>query len=135
MGVFMMKKALVIATALLTLGSTVALAEQGGFTGPSGASQKGGYTGPKATGSVKTVAQVKEMRDDTKVTLQGNIVKHLGKEKYTFKDKTGEITIEIDDDDWRGVTVGPNDLVEIYGEVDKDWNSVEIDVDTIRKVK
>ncbi|MFD1261041.1 YgiW/YdeI family stress tolerance OB fold protein [Entomomonas asaccharolytica] len=131
-----MKKALVIATALLTLGSTAAFAQQGGFTGPSSSTtEKGGYSGPRATTSVTTVEQAKQMRDDSKVTLRGNIVKHLGKEKYTFKDNTGEITVEIDDDDWRGVTVGPNDLVEIYGEVDKDWNSVEIDVDTIRKVK
>lgn len=130
-----MKKTLAIATVLLTLGSTAALAQQGGFTGSAGSNQKGGYTGPKATGTITTVVQAKEMRDDSKVTLQGTIIKQLGKEKYLFKDKTGEIIIEIDDDDWRGVTAGPNDLVEIYGEVDKDWNSVEIDVDTIRKLK
>ena len=32
------------------------------------------------------------------------------------------------------VTVTPKDTVEIQGEVDKDWNSVEIDVKQIRKV-
>lgn len=129
-----MKKALVIAT-MLALGTTAAFAQQGGFTGPSATStnQVGGFTGPKS--NITTVAQAKQMRDDTKVTLRGNIVQSLGKEKYLFKDSTGEITIEIDHEDWRGVTVGPNDLVEIYGEVDKDWNSVEIDVDVVRKVK
>ena len=35
---------------------------------------------------------------------------------------------------WNGVTVTPKDTVEIQGEVDKDWNSVEIDVKQIRKV-
>lgn len=128
-----MKKALII-SALLALGTTTAIAQQGGFTGPSTttAEQGGGFTGPKA--GVTTVAQTKQMRDDSKVTLRGNIVQHLGKDKYLFKDATGQVTIEIDNEDWRGVTVGPNDLVEIYGEVDKDWNSVEIDVDVVRKV-
>lgn len=115
-----MKKTLLIA-ALLTVGCTGVLAQQGG------------YTGPKST-SVMTVAQAKQMRDDSKVTLRGTIVKQLGDEKYLFKDSTGEITIEIDDDDWNGLAVGANDQIEIYGEVDKDWNSVEIDVDSIRKV-
>lgn len=128
-----MKKALII-SALLALGTTTAFAQQGGFSGPSTSTteQSGGFTGPKA--SVATVAQAKQMRDDSKVTLRGNIVQHLGKDKYLFKDATGQITIEIDDEDWRGVKVGPNDQVEIYGEVDKDWNSVEIDVDVVRKV-
>lgn len=92
----------------------------------------GGYTGPsiKAT----TVSQAKKMSDDTYVTLQGKIIKHLGKDKYLFKDNTGEITIEIDHDKWRGETAGANDQVEIHGEVDKDWSSIKIDVDTIRKL-
>lgn len=130
-----MKKTLIIATTLLALGSTAALAQQGGYTGPSAtAAQKGGFAGPKVTGAM-TVDQAKQMRDDTKVTLRGNVIKHLGDDKYLFKDSSGEITVEIDDEDWRGITVGPNDLVEIYGEVDKDWNSVEIDVDVVRKAK
>lgn len=131
-----MKKIAAIASAL-ALASTMAVANQGGFTGAgsaSSATQKGGYTGPKNT-QVMTIAQAKQMRDDTKVVLRGNIIKQLGHEKYIFKDATGEITIEIDDDDWGGLAVGANDLVEIYGEVDKDWNSVEIDVDSIRKAQ
>lgn len=129
-----MKKTLLIA-ALLTVGCTGVLAQQGGYTGPTTTATKhgGGYTGPKSTG-VMTVAQAKQMRDDSKVTLRGTIVKQLGDEKYLFKDSTGEITIEIDDDDWNGLAVGANDQIEIYGEVDKDWNSVEIDVDSVRKV-
>lgn len=128
-----MKKKLIIAT-VLTLGVTSAFAQQGGYTGPSSAPQaSGGYTGPKVV--TQTVAQAIQMRDDSKVTLRGYIIQHLGKDKYLFEDSTGKVTVEIDDDNWQGLTVGAKDLVEIYGEVDKDWNSVEIDVDRIRKVK
>ncbi len=39
------------------------------------------------------------------------------------KTKTGTIKIEIDDEDWNGVTVGKDDVVQIQGEVDKSWTA------------
>ena len=33
-----------------------------------------------------------------------------------------------------GVTVGPQDTVELIGEVDKDFNKIEFDVDIVKKV-
>ena len=74
------------------------------------------------------------MKDDTHATLQGNIVRQVGHEKYLFKDATGEIVVEIDDEDWGGVTVGPQDTVELIGEIDKDINKIEFDVDIVKKV-
>ncbi len=84
--------------------------------------------------NVITIEEAQNLGDDAYVVLQGNIINKIGDEKYTFQDKTGSITIEIDDDDWDGVDVTPADLVEIQGEVDKGWTSFEIDVDTISKV-
>ncbi len=52
-----------------------------------------------------------------------------------FQDATGTIHVEIDHDEWGGNAVSPTDLVEIKGEVDKDWNSVEIDVKSVAKVQ
>ena len=105
------------------------------YSGPSAATPatKGGYTGPGP--GVSTVAEALNMRDDAHVTLRGTIVRHIGGEKYLFQDKSGSITVEIDDEDWNGLTVSATDMVEIRGEVDKDWNSVEVDVDTIRKAE
>ena len=82
-----------------------------------------------------TVAKAKTLKDDTYVSLKGNILSKTGDEKYLFQDKTGTIEIEIDDDNWRGVEVGPNDTVIIEGEVDKDWNKVSIDVNSIKLAK
>lgn len=96
-------------------------------------SQGGGFTGPGP--SLVSVAQAKSMRDDTQVALRGYIIQSLGDEKYTFKDDSGTITVEIDDDDWGGLKVGPTDLVEIHGEVDKEWTSVEIDADRVTKAQ
>lgn len=84
--------------------------------------------------NVITVEEAKNMNDDAYVILQGYITDRNGDEKYVFQDKTGSITVEIDDDDWDGVDVSPADLVEIQGEIDKGWMAVEIDVDTISKV-
>jgi uncharacterized protein (TIGR00156 family) len=82
--------------------------------------------------STKTVAEAKQMRDDSKVALEGYIVKQLGPEHYTFRDDTGEIEVEIDDDEWRGQTVRPETKISIDGEVDRDSTSVSIDVDRLR---
>ncbi len=92
---------------------------------------KGGFVGNE---NIVTVMQVKEMRDDTDVILKGKIVGQLKGDKYTFEDSTGSITVEIDDDDWRGQTVTPADTVKIYGEVDRGMTKTEIDVDTIQKL-
>ena len=47
------------------------------------------------------------MRDDTPVTLTGEIVSSLCNEKHLFRDATGKIMVRIDDEDWRGISVTP----------------------------
>lgn len=39
--------------------------------------------------------------------------------------------MEIDNEDWRGVTVTPKDTIVIQGEIDKDFFKTEIDVDSV----
>ena len=94
----------------------------------------GGFEGPSVNQSaaVISVQEALNLNDEDKVVLQGNIINSLGDEKYTFKDATGEVIIEIDDEDWKGVKVTPENTVEIVGEVDKDINEpTAIDVDTV----
>lgn len=95
-------------------------------------SSMGGFVGGSET--IVTIKQVKEMRDDVPVVVQGNIVQRMGDEKYLFEDKTGSITVEIDDEDWRGQTVSPSDTVKLYGEVDAGLFKTEIDVDYVEKM-
>jgi len=104
----------------------------GGYKGNSapGATGSGDFTGASTVLSVK---QAKSMKDDEKVTLRGTIESHIGSDKYIFKDASGTIEIEIDDRCWAGQTISATDRVEIVGEMDTDWNSVEIDVKRIRK--
>ena len=98
------------------------------------AQNAGGFQGPGISDS--TVAEALKMPDDTPVVLKGKVEKSLGNERYQFNDGTGVIVIEVDNEDWRGLTVTPEDTVEIKGEIEKDMLSApEVDVDTVSLVK
>ena len=120
MNKFITASAFVVALGL----STSALAS--GFTGPQ---QAGGFQGPGLAPS--SVAEALKLNDDTPVVLVCQIEKSLGDEKYLFKDASGSVTVEIDNEDWRGVTVTPKDTIVIQGEIDKDFFKTEIDVDSV----
>lgn len=97
-------------------------------------SPTGGFSGPGLAES--TVAQAVKMSDDTPVVLVGKIEKSLGGEKYLFKDASGSVIVDIDDDDWRGLNVTPADTIIIEGEVDKGlFEETKIDVDSVRLKK
>ncbi|EJJ4225945.1 YgiW/YdeI family stress tolerance OB fold protein [Salmonella enterica] len=128
-----MKKLAAMVAVMALCSAPVLAAQQGGFSGPTTTtqSQSGGFVGPN--GSSTTVESAKSLRDDAWVTLRGNIVERISDDLYVFKDATGTINVDIDHKRWNGLTVTPQDTVEIQGEVDKDWNSVEIDVKQITK--
>lgn len=127
----MKKVMLALAILVFALPLSLQAAPQGGFVQNS-AQGAGGFSGPGI--NVSSVEQARSMRDDSPVILRGNIVQHLGKDKYLFRDGTGTIRVEIDHDKWGGLTISPQDQVELHGEVDKDWNSIEIDVDRVVKL-
>ena len=76
-----MKRALVVAITLLTFVATGSL--WAGFQGP-------------GSENLTTVAAAKKARDESYVTLTGNIVKQTKHEHYIFRDSTGEIEVEIE---------------------------------------
>nr|MBQ0091235.1 NirD/YgiW/YdeI family stress tolerance protein [Candidatus Enterousia merdequi] len=81
-----------------------------------------------------SVTEVVNMPDDTPVVMMGYITKDMGDEMYVFEDASGTIMIEIDDSDWNGKTVRTDDVVTVYGKIDKKANgTTEIDVNSIVK--
>ena len=95
----------------------------------------GGFVGPETEYSPTTVAEVKNLSDDARVMLQGNIISSMGDEDYMFQDSTGTIKVEIDKKEWDGLTVTPQDTVDIRGKVDKHWfGDPEIDVKSLSLV-
>ncbi|MDR1030838.1 MAG: NirD/YgiW/YdeI family stress tolerance protein [Treponema sp.] len=105
-----------------------------GFTGVVGADglKRGGYTGPSSV-QISKVSDVKTMPHDADVVLEGRIESYLGNEKYLFNDGSGTVILEIDNDEWNGLEVGADDVVILYGEVDKKSQRIAIEVEKIEK--
>ncbi|WP_380182704.1 YgiW/YdeI family stress tolerance OB fold protein [Kalamiella sp. sgz302252] len=129
----MKKSAALLAIAALVSAPAFA-AQTGGFSdpaAPAAKTQQGGFSGQE---TVVTVKQAQDMQDDAWVTMRGSIEKRISEDDYIFRDETGTIKVDIDHKRWEGQTVTPKDKVEIQGELDKDFNSVEVDVKKVRKL-
>jgi len=118
-----MKKLLSATSLALVLGlSGNAFAQQAPATG--------GFQGPGI--EMVTIVEALKLPDDAPVKLSGKIQKSLGDEKYLFKDATGTIIIEIDDEEWNGVNATPETEIVIVGELDKGMlEETEVDVETV----
>ncbi|MEH0875883.1 YgiW/YdeI family stress tolerance OB fold protein [Pectobacterium cacticida] len=131
----MKKVAALLAITALVSAPAFAAQSGGGFVNPempAVGTHKGGFV--DSQNALTTVAKAKDLRDDSWVTLSGNIEKRIGDENYLFRDATGTMEVEIDHKRWNGLMISPTDKVEIQGELDKDFNSVELDVKQIRKL-
>lgn len=68
---------------------------------------------------VTTVKQVLDNgRDDQMVVLEGNLINQVRNDKYTLRDATGTIVVEIDDRIFAGQRVDSNTKVRVEGEID-----------------
>lgn len=77
------------------------------------------------------VTNIQDLRangyDDQYVSLVGRLTTYLGDDKYEFRDNTGTVVVELDDDrTWRHIQ--KDQLIQIYGKLDKDWDKMEIEV-------
>jgi uncharacterized protein (TIGR00156 family) len=82
-----------------------------------------------------TIGEAAALPHDSWVVLAGNIVGALpGGKNYTLRDSSGQITVEIGQKQWRGLSVGASDTVEIYGEVKLHRGLASIKVQAIRKI-
>jgi uncharacterized protein (TIGR00156 family) len=128
-----MKTFLLILTAALGVASGAAHAQ---YTGPSAAAKTAPGAAPAAAAS-NVKALLANAKDDTVVSLQGRIVRHLGGEKYRFADSTGEIDLDIDADKWPANTpIDDKVQVKLQGEYDKKLiGNSEIDVERIEKIQ
>lgn len=130
-----MKKAIILTTLLAV--STVTMAKgdgddrhRGGYHDGKGRTQQGFFDESLA---VKTVADALKASDNTPALLEGQIVKQLDKDEFTFKDATGEIQIDVSKRAWKGQTITPQDTIQIRGKVDSEWGKTEVDVKQITK--
>ena len=126
-----MKKLLyVLVVAVVISGAAFA-----GFTGPSAYPQNQGFQGGSLNCSVVPIKDVMNMYDDQITSIRGNIVNRISDDKYLFRDKSGEMVVEIDYKYWNGIQADEKTVLELTGKVDKDYNSVTLDVFMVKKVK
>lgn len=112
------------AVALVAMTSSAALAQ---YQGPS---EQGGASSAYAKTTVKEIQAAP--KDDAKVTLEGRLIKKTADETYTFSDGTGEISVEIDDEDFPNQPVSESTKVRIEGEVDTHLvKDVDIDAERV----
>lgn len=90
----------------------------------------------EATQHAVTVAQIKTLADETGVTLAGHIVRHISGDDFEFKDASGSIVIEVDDDLWKPMQLKAGDKVRLIGEVDTHRRKpTDIEVISIEKIQ
>ena len=82
-----------------------------------------------------TVREARMLPHDSWAVISGNIIEALpGGRNYTFRDPTGDITIELDLRVWRGLTVGVSDRVEISGDIRVNRGMVTLNAKAIRRI-
>lgn len=92
--------------------------------------------GGAALSNVISVQQALASADDAYVTVEGTVLNKVGEETYLFSDGTGQMRVEIDDDVWRGQHVGSSEnRVRLSGEIDRNYNRVELDVKQITVIQ
>ncbi len=88
------------------------------------------FEGPGAP-NVKTVAEAEKAAEDTRVTLTGRITAKVRSESYRFKDDTGELEAEIEEELWQGRKLTPDMPIRISGVVDREPWGVTVEVDSL----
>jgi uncharacterized protein (TIGR00156 family) len=99
------------------------------------------YVGPSTKNAAapvyKSIADVlADPVDDAPVTLEGFLIKEVGKEKYILSDGKSEVRVDIDRKHFPTTPVDDKTRIQIRGEVEKDFmQSPEIDVDRVTVIK
>ena len=138
-------KILGICCFIMLFASMTLYAQHGGFTGPMafGHQQFGqtqaaftgqqGFWGP--TMSVTVAQLVQTFPNKASAVLTGYIVQQINKDRYLFRDSSGDMIIKIKNDRWWGLSVGPNDLIEIGGELKRDKKTMWVDYFDAKSVR
>ncbi|CED56952.1 putative exported protein [Aliivibrio wodanis] len=109
-----MKKTIIAITAALILSPTIALADNGDHNNHKQAQFN--YTGPVSTISVAELLKDTGMFTEQNAIVDGQIIRHIRKDKYLFSDGTTEIQIELDDDISLPTAINETTKVRIFGE-------------------
>ena len=94
------------------LATLLALSTSVAFAGFNGNTAQGGFQGGNQ-GQQLTVKQALSAKDNSMITLVGNITQQIDGDEYLFTDGTDQIKLEIKNRVWNGLNVGPQDKIHI----------------------
>ena len=130
-----MKKTIIAITAALILSPTIALADNGdhGDHGDHDNHKQAqfNYTGPVSTITVAELLKDTSMFTEQNAIVDGQIIRHIRKDKYLFSDGTTEIQIELDDDISLPTAINETTKVRLFGEYEG-GSTPEIEVDQLQ---
>ena len=87
-------------------------------------------------GQQLTVKQALSAQDGSVISLVGNITQQLDDDEYVFTDGSDQIKVDIRNRAWRGLNVGPQDKIRVYGRVDNDaFQRTEVEVFRVEKAQ
>ena len=118
------------------LASILALSATSAFAGFNAEPQaKGGFQS-NDQGQVLSVKEALKAKDNSMLTLTGNITKQIDNDEYLFTDGTEQIKLEIKDRVWNGLNIGPEDKIRVYGKLDNEaFEKAELEVIRVEKAQ
>ena len=118
------------------LATLLALSTSAAFAGFNGNNAQVGFQGGNQVQQL-TVKQALSAQDGSVISLVGNITQQLDDdEEYVFTDGSDQIKVDIRNRAWRGLNVGPQDKIRIYGRVDNDaFQRTEVEVFRVEKAQ
>lgn len=102
---------------------------QAGLTGPGQAGS------PPQTSGLTTTARAGQLAEEVWVEMEGQIIAMSGYEEYLFRDESGVITVEIDNEFRRVQGVSTGDWLHISGKVNRERNRMVVEVKSLRRLE
>ncbi|NWK78468.1 YgiW/YdeI family stress tolerance OB fold protein [Aquitalea sp. LB_tupeE] len=93
------------------------------------------FIGDGSTPAITTVAKALQAADDSRVMLEGNIVRQIDHKHYEFKDASGSAKVEIDSKYLPAEKFTAQSKVRLQGKVDKEFTGSKIDVKQVEILK
>ncbi|AWC94363.1 TPA: NirD/YgiW/YdeI family stress tolerance protein [Morganella morganii subsp. morganii] len=83
------------------------------------------------TAQVVSVSNANNQPDDSRVIIEGFIIRNISHNLYEFKDDSGITRVKIDKDKWDGLIVSPDTKIRIEGRIDNHLIDHEINAEKI----
>lgn len=83
------------------------------------------------TAQVVSVSNANNQPDDSRVIIEGFIIRNISHNLYEFKDDSGITRVKIDKDKWNGLIVSPDTKIRIEGRIDNHLIEHEINAEKI----